>query len=562
MIHIKKFILLLILLLAVITRFYGINWDRGFNLHPDERAIILFTLPLELPNSLEHFFSPQSPLNPHFFAYGSFPMYLLKASSYVASQFNPLYANYDNIALVGRTISILFELITILLIVRLGKKVFNETVGIIGAFLYAFSTLAIQLSHFYTVDTPLTTIVVATLLLTVSLYKNPKTSTALLIGIFIGLGLAIKNSALVLLSSVSVALAINFLFIFLAKPHKYTHWTPHLIPLFKNVFLYGIVILLIIPLSFFIFEPYAFISFPEFWHQTLQQYEMTHNAFTFPYTLQYVGKIPYIYELKNIFFWGQGPFIAVVTLTGTLFVTYRAFFKKSDNKYPEELIILTFLWVYFGIIGNFSIGFMRYSLPLYPIICLCGGVLIYTLCSSYKKYSSFLLGIIIIGVLVWPLSFLHIYSYPNTRVQASEWIHNNIPAGSTLALEHWDDGLPLTNQQKYRVEMLELYNPDTASKWEIINKQLENSEYIILASHRLYVPLQKLTDCQTLPQHACYPVTSNYYKNLFDGTLGFKKIAEFSTAPKIPFTSLLINDISSDESFTVYDHPKIMIYKK
>ncbi|MDO8270201.1 MAG: hypothetical protein Q7T54_06050, partial [Candidatus Levybacteria bacterium] len=79
--------------------------------------------------------------------------------------------------------------------------------------------------------------------------------------------------------------------------------------------------------------------------------------------------------------------------------------------------------------------------------------------------------------------------------------------------------------------------------------------------NRLYVPLQKLNDCENLPPGKCYPITTSYYQNLFAGKRGFKKVAEFSQYPTIPFLNIKLNDQGADESFTVYDHPKIIIFK-
>ena len=51
-----KYYLFLIIAFAVFFRLYGINWDQGFHLHPDERAIVMFTTPLQFsnnPNNIE-----------------------------------------------------------------------------------------------------------------------------------------------------------------------------------------------------------------------------------------------------------------------------------------------------------------------------------------------------------------------------------------------------------------------------------------------------------------------------------------------------------------------------
>ena len=86
----EKIILLLIILLGAFLRLYNLNWDQGYHLHPDERAITMFTLPLNFPTSISEFLSTTSPLNPHFFAYGSLPMYLLKAVAVILTPFYPL----------------------------------------------------------------------------------------------------------------------------------------------------------------------------------------------------------------------------------------------------------------------------------------------------------------------------------------------------------------------------------------------------------------------------------------------------------------------------------------
>jgi len=73
-----------VLIVGAIFRFYNLNWDDGHQLHPDEREIYMVVSgasgnpPLSLPTSWSNFIavsdpSGGSPLNPHFFSYGSLP---------------------------------------------------------------------------------------------------------------------------------------------------------------------------------------------------------------------------------------------------------------------------------------------------------------------------------------------------------------------------------------------------------------------------------------------------------------------------------------------------------
>ncbi|MGH2504607.1 MAG: hypothetical protein ACRDID_19030, partial [Ktedonobacterales bacterium] len=126
-------LLLAIALAALGLRLYGINWDANNHLHPDEREIVFRAMCLNFagqpraggcdpaytgPNWL---LSVNSPLNPHFFAYGSFPLYLLAGvahglawlTSVTHGAFHPsdggAFDDFNHFTLVGRALSALFD---------------------------------------------------------------------------------------------------------------------------------------------------------------------------------------------------------------------------------------------------------------------------------------------------------------------------------------------------------------------------------------------------------------------------------------------------------------------
>ena len=389
----------------------------------------------------------------------------------------------------------------------------------------------------------------------------------MLVGIFFGLSLATKVSAIPLLIAVILTITADFMLFVVKKPHKPRIWLPHVPRFLKRLALDGTIIAISAVLTFAIAQPYAIIDFQEFLKQNLLQSQMTHNAFIFPYTLQYVNKIPYLYELKNVFLWGTGPLLGILSLAGIIYFVFMIFRNGKKGNIAKEIIIFAFFLTYFIAVGRFAVGWMRYMLPLYPIFAIFAAYMTWKLYQVLNKKinkTQFIIlnSLFIILVFLWPISFIQIYTKPNTRVLASQWINQNISSGSTLAIEHWDDALPLFGQQSYRILTLELYNPDTPSKWQIINQQLAQTDYIVIASNRLYTPLQKLTNCEKLPPSHCYTLTSEYYRRLFNGQLGFKKVAEFQNPPIIPILNIQINDQGADESFTVYDHPKVIIFKK
>jgi len=578
----QQIILLLIIALGAFLRLYGINWDQGHHLHPDERAIVMLTTFLQFPKSLDEFLSPQGPWNPNFFAYGNFPLYLLKTISSILANFDPLYSLYEKINLVGRVISAIADIGTLILLYLLAKKLFSKTVALFASFFYAISVFPIQAAHFFAVDTLLTFFIILTLYQLVHFYEKPSVKNSLLTGMFFGLSLATKISAIPLVIAVVTAIVIDFVLLMIKQPHKPHIWFPHLPRFLKRLILDGIIIAISTIIAFAILQPYALIDFQEFWRQSMQQRQMTYDAFTFPYTLQYVGKIPYFYELKNIFLWGQGPILAMLSFLGVLYITLFSILshlggertKTMKQLNNRTIIILIFFWAYFFVVGKFAVGWMRYMLPLYPLLSLFAAVLIYKLFINLKSYFLnhkfvfiILNSLFIILLLVWPLSFMRIYTKPNTRVLASQWIYQNIPPNKIIAREHWDDGMPIGGNIFYQTLELPIYEMENSIREAQIYQMVQRADYIIISSNRLYTPLQRISkNCQkwNLPKERCSHNANRYYEKLFSGELGYKKVAEFSVFPKLEIRNLKleIDDSSADESFTVYDHPKVMIFKK
>src|SRR5258708_13403473 len=101
----------------LLVRLYGLDAAQGNNFHADERQILFHVVQLSWPGSWTEFFNAAtSPLNPHFFAYGSFPLYLLAAVGNVLSHISAPLANFANLTLTGRVLNAIFDCGTILLL--------------------------------------------------------------------------------------------------------------------------------------------------------------------------------------------------------------------------------------------------------------------------------------------------------------------------------------------------------------------------------------------------------------------------------------------------------------
>lgn len=226
-------------------------------------------------------------------------------------------------------------------------------------------------------------------------------------------------------------------------------------------------------------------------------------------------------------------------------------------------VVIIALWMlgFFFYQGTRFVTSMRYFYPMYPYLAIAGALGVMTLVAkSNRKYKKIVFSAIMVGILIWPLSFMAIYTRPHSRVAASAWILDNVPAKSRIATEYWDDWLPLNLPDKQSPEYegisVPVFDGDTPEKWVNLDEKFGKAEYYFLTSNRGYDSI--------MPIPNYYPRMSAYYEKLFAGETEFEKIAEFTSYPtlKLGFMEIPLNDQWSEEAFTVYDHPKITIFKK
>lgn len=143
----------------------------------------------------------------------------------------------------------------------------------------------------------------------------------------------------------------------------------------------------------------------------------------------------------------------------------------------------------------------------------------------------------------------------------------------------WDDGLPLRMDGYdayggiYQGDLnFEMYWDDNAEKLNRFETNLNSADYVFITSNRQWATTTRI------PER--YPLTTTYYRNLlgcpadkdviwcynvatpgmFAGNLGFELIQTFTSYPEL--FGYQFNTQFADEAFTVYDAPKVLIFKK
>ena len=189
----RGLVLLLILLAAGWLRLSGVNWDQGTHLHPDERFLTMVATDIRWPLSIgEYFDTARSPLNPAnvgrpFFVYGTLPLFLVRAIAEATGQ-----TGYDQIHLVGRVLSGLFDLATVALTFWLGLLVAGPRVAAAASALVAFSVASVQQAHFFTVDSAATCLTALSLVMLATVVSRAGHLSHVLFGVAFGLALSCR----------------------------------------------------------------------------------------------------------------------------------------------------------------------------------------------------------------------------------------------------------------------------------------------------------------------------------------------------------------------------------
>jgi hypothetical protein len=557
-------------------------------------------------------------------------------------------------------LSALFDTLTVLATYLLGRKVFNRRVGLLAALCVTFTVLHIQLAHFYTVDTLLTTLILLTVNKAVDVARRGRRRDGAWLGVLLGMALATKVSVLPL---IAVALVAWLAFAWPSQTHRrdtenaedmgksigsaessLSDIEPLFAPIGKGgrgdqsrgfsvrsaarVAILGfraawtqvsrgiLATLGLAALSFAILEPYALIDAYSFVVAIGQEIGMAQGWWDFPYTRQYANTWSYLYQARQILLFAMGLPLGLLGLGGLLWLCWRVL----RRPWREGVVLSTWPVLYALMQGTAYAKFIRYMLPLLPFLCVAGAAMWMSVWDAAGQSAAVrsggvgtphpLLGaspsdmrlskpwlrifrwfwlalvlVVIAATVFYAVAFLNVYRQPHPWLQATAWICEHVPAGSTILVEYWDDPLPLGGAAAlggcplpYTFVTMDFHTLDTGDRRQELLDAIQSSDYIVLSSQRLYGALLRS------PQF--FPLAMRYYQQLFAGHLGFRLVAAPAVYPQWVGVTLLDNpraglalpippllaasrprgwviDLGqADESFTVYDHPQPLIFAR
>jgi YYY domain-containing protein len=469
-------------------RLVGINLDEDQHMHPDERFLSLVQVaisPVENPG--EYFDTENSSLNPAnrgytFFVYGTLPIFIVRYTGEVLGR-----TDYHAITILGRQLSAVFDLVTIVLVFAIGKRLYHQWVGLLGAVFYALAVLPIQLSHFATVDTITNTFAALTMYAAVWALTRPaaqgremdqpepsdadasmpgddaqpnpnrarfkylfyELAPYLLFGIALGAATASKINAVVLA-----------LILPLVEGMRYLGMDPDerreaVLPIIRNLIIAAVLSFV----TFRIGQPYAFngpgffnFGINQTWWSGLQSLRVqASGAVDFPPALQWARR-SISFSGENLVAWGLGWPLGILAGLSYLGMGYLILRKEA---WRRHLPLWAFTGVHFIWQSTAWVSSMRYQMLIYPLLALFAGWGLVRLWSARRGIKLgrlevkpkviritgiFLTVGIILGTVVWAFAFSRIYTRQHTRAAASRWIYQNIPGALTLHIET-NDGL-------------------------------------------------------------------------------------------------------------------------
>lgn len=538
-------IIILICLIAIgaFFRFYNLNWGAPYYFHPDERNIASSVSRLQFPDQM----------NPHFFAYGSLPIYTIYFTGLLYNFFSTCHVSlvtcsvsFEQAIVISRIFSAVFSLALLPLLYLLGKKMKDQMTGIIAVLLGAVSVGFIQFAHFGTFELWLTFFSALLIYIYLRLNQEMKTKYIVVAGLVFGILLSIKVSSLALIP-------LPFIALFLPNIH---HARPDAAKRLKRSLLF----IAISGVVYFLTNPFVLLDFPAFRHS--MNYESSVALGTLPvfYTGEFYNTIPVLYQFLHIYPFLLNPLLTILFILAFVYVL----FLEYKTKHPAYLLLVTCYLLLFLSQAFLFVKWTRYMGPTLPFVYLILALSITDILQLVtKKYQvssikyivfSFLITISAIFALAYVITA---FVQTDTRIAASIWAKQHIPSQAKILSESYDLGIVPFNADFPNISLFNFYDLDSPAlegTYRQLTEALRTNEYIILPSQRIY---------QTRSSNAGkFPSGNRFYTMLLSNQLGFTKIYETPCDIFCKITYLNNPIFSFEQTASVFDRPTVYIFQK
>lgn len=500
------FVLACIVAFAFVVHVWGIYQDLPIAPEVDESTKVLAAMNMISTGDM----------NPHWFGHpGStiiYPLALLQHIWYVTTYHGKLFqvnpevravfdATPSTFYLLGRMLSIAYAVATVPCVYLLGKRVFNTPVALLGTWFACLVPIALVNAQLARTDSAATFFGILGLWLCLRVYDQPTTRNQMLAGVVIGLAAA---SRYFMAALVPVLFAVDVLLIWQSSSRRST-WRA-----LRSSMIVG---MLAVPIIFAVTTPFFFLAPHEAW-QSLKHEARGDNLGADG--LSRLGNLWWYLSngLPMSVTWPRYIFL----LAGVILVAWR---RRID-----QLLLLLYTVVLLGEFCLSALHWQRWLIPILPVLALFTAAALFAgverIAKQFALRQSFqraLLVLVLVLVSAWPFSQEVQESLrngqPSTRVLAREWIMQNLPPNTHLAVEWYSVSLTVDDfygQVGSRPagylsgSQYALYESKSLSQQPLAAYQTQHFQYLAVSSE-MYD--RYLAEAQRYPEQVAW------YKNLF-----------------------------------------------
>ncbi|RMF91283.1 MAG: phospholipid carrier-dependent glycosyltransferase [Methanobacteriota archaeon] len=521
------FALGLTLLLSLGLRLYGIKWGLPnehhiLSYHPDEAVFLWIASQMDIYNL---------DFNPHWFIYPTFYYYVVLVPLLLIAHLGVISFEPDLIfyglhpeevgkaLLIGRSITAVFGTLTGYITYLIGKEAYDENTGILSALFLAIAPLHVIHSHFLTTDVPVTFWIMTSVLFCFKILDSGDMRWYIFAGATGGLAIATKYNAGLIVLPILTA-------------HILNRWkTQGTLPnIFEKKILFAVILLIS---AFLLTNLYAILDFPEFKRDVIWTAR----------SLNVGGEVTewldtgsgWAFHIKSSLYYGLGAPLLLLGIFGAAVSLYR--------KTPRTLLLLSFFFPYYVLVGSWKVRYARHILPLIPFLTVFAAYGLLSLWHKTRKTGLLLLLIALGYTGALTLSYIQTMASPDPRDQARIWIDDNIPENSTIGAPYSTQFFtPPIDTGRYNLIF-------TRSISELTEKDVE---YYIIddLDYRVYMRSRKAREL--------YPSEAEFIDYLFNGT-DYKVVKTFQNKQSFLFINLTDTYLPHNMK---YANPKIVIFER
>lgn len=336
----------------------------------------------------------------------------------------------DKIYLSGRFVLMIFGVLGIFMMYKIGSYAYDEWTGILAAFLYAISPAPVIYSVLMKADPLMMFFALCVLFFSLRIVKEGGVKNAVWAGIFLGFATGSKFNAAPYAVFITAAWLLS---------------SGSMADKIKLLFVSGFVSLL----AFCCASPFFVIEFPDL---ILEAIRFAKSAPQTPIFKLIIGPAGWINYATYYIPYALGGFLTAVCfasfaiLAGTHIArAVKQTFQMDLETRFDLLFLLAGFVIYFATTTTRQ-GGIHYTLTLLPFLMIFAATVMVRLLRMKPVWMKTAAGLVILLTLghtsIYAMAMANLYAGENVRETSSRWILENVPKGSSIAMVQFTTHVP------------------------------------------------------------------------------------------------------------------------